>query len=230
MMFNLNIICLCMSKTNDQISLSQKISAAIRKDITDGKFKAGSKIPAEPDLMRLYGVGRSTIREAIKSLSHSGVLSVRQGFGTVVNNFSAEPIEDRLRNSDFSEINYVRGLLEREIVALAVHNRTEPDLSAMNEALTWRKAAIEAGNHENCINADITFHISIAQASGNKVLQDLYKSFTNIIRDFFTRREPSGITKFAMSHHLHETLMLAIRDKNPEQAISTINSILNNNH
>jgi DNA-binding FadR family transcriptional regulator len=219
-----------MSKINDQISLSQRISAAIRKDITDGNFKAGAKIPAEPDLMKLYGVGRSTIREAIKSLSHSGVLSVRQGFGTVVNNFSAEPIEDRLRNSNFSEINYVRGLLEREIVALAAQNRTELDLTSMKEALALRKAAIEEGNHENCISADIAFHISIAQASGNKVLQDLYKSFTNIIRDFFTRREPSGLTKFAMSHHLHETLMLAIKDKNLQQSISTINSILNNNH
>lgn len=219
-----------MNSSTGQKSLSQKISTAIRADILDGKFEIGSKIPSEPDLMVSYGVGRSTIREAIKSLSQSGVLTVRQGYGTIVNDVSNEPIEERLKNSDFKEINYVRGLLEKEIVTLAVKNRNDQHLSLMEKALAKRKAAIVEGNHENCIAADLEFHTRIAEASGNKVLFDLYKSFTSIIRDFFTRREPSGITQFAMSHHLHETLLAAIKEQHMDQAIATIAYILNNNH
>ncbi|WP_029286335.1 FadR/GntR family transcriptional regulator [Pedobacter sp. R20-19] len=219
-----------MNSSTGQKSLSQKISAAIRADILDGKFEIGSKIPSEPDLMVSYGVGRSTIREAIKSLSQAGVLTVRQGYGTIVNDVSSEPIEERLKNSDFKEINYVRGLLEKEIVTLAVKNRNDQHLSLMEKALAKRKAAIVEGNHENCIAADLEFHTRIAEASGNKVLFDLYKSFTSIIRDFFTRREPSGLTQFAMSHHLHETLLAAIKEQHMDQAIATIAYILNNNH
>ena len=219
-----------MNSSTGQKSLSQKISAAIRADILDGKFEVGSKIPSEPDLMVIYSVGRSTIREAIKSLSQAGVLTVRQGYGTIVNDISNEPIEERLKNSDFQEINYVRGLLEKEMVTLAVKNRNDQHLLLMEKALQQRKAAIVEGNHENCITADLEFHTKIAEASGNKVLFDLYKSFTSIIRDFFTRREPSGITQFAMSHHLHETLLAAIKEQNMDQAIATITYILNNNH
>lgn len=219
-----------MQSSVKEKSLSQKISAAIRADIMDGKFKTGSKIPSEPDLMLQYDVGRSTIREAIKSLSHSGILTVKQGYGTIVNDILNEPIEERLKNSDFQEINEVRALLEKEIVSLAVKNRTSEQLLIIEKALQQRKEAIVEGNHEACITADIEFHTSIAAASGNKVLFDLYKSFTSIIRDFFTRREPSGLTQFAMSHHLHETLLNAIQEQNIAQATSTITYILNNNH
>ncbi|WP_431292561.1 FadR/GntR family transcriptional regulator [Pedobacter sp. P26] len=115
--------------------LFEQISFKIRNDINKGKFKVGEKIPSEPALMELYGVGRSTIREAIKSLTLSGILTVQQGFGTKVNATPSEPIEQRLRSSDFEEINQVRALLEQEIVRLATKNRTESDLETIIKAL-----------------------------------------------------------------------------------------------
>ncbi|WP_316847646.1 FadR/GntR family transcriptional regulator [Pedobacter psychrodurus] len=210
--------------------LFEQISTKIRNDIKEGKFKVGEKIPSEPALMELYRVGRSTIREAIKSLTLSGILTVQQGFGTKVNALPTEPIEQRLRNSDFDEINQVRALLEQEIVRLATQNRTESDLESINDALENRKRAIEQELRTECTNADIEFHLAIAHASGNRVLADLYESFTVIIRDFFAKRAPSGITHFAMSHHLHQALFDAIREGNTESAKAITTTILNNNH
>jgi len=210
--------------------LFEQVSTKIRKDIKEGKFKVGEKIPSEPALMELYGVGRSTIREAIKSLTLSGILTVQQGFGTKVNATPSEPIEQRLRSADFKEINQVRALLEQEIVRLASKNRTESDLKSISEALEKRKSAIEKESRTDCANADIAFHLAIARASGNHVLSDLYESFTVIIRDFFAKRATSGIAHFAMSHHLHEALFDAINAGNPEAALSITNTILNNNH
>jgi DNA-binding FadR family transcriptional regulator len=210
--------------------LFEQISTKIRNDIKEGKFKVGKKIPSEPALMELYRVGRSTIREAIKSLTLSGILTVQQGFGTKVNALPTEPIEQRLRNSDFEEINQVRALLEQEIVRLATQNRNESDLESINDALENRKRAIEQELRTECTNADIEFHLAIAHASGNRVLADLYESFTVIIRDFFAKRAPSGITHFAMSHHLHQALFDAIREGNTESAKAITTTILNNNH
>jgi len=210
--------------------LFEQISTKIRNDIKEGKFKVGEKIPSEPALMELYGVGRSTIREAIKSLTLSGILTVQQGFGTKVNATSTEPIEQRLRGADFKEINQVRALLEQEIVRLATKNRTDSHLKDIKDALEKRKSAIESESRTECANADIAFHLAIARASGNHVLSDLYESFTVIIRDFFTKRAPSGVTHFAMSHHLHEALFNAIKAGNTDAALSTTTTILNNNH
>ncbi|MEH3113935.1 FadR/GntR family transcriptional regulator [Pedobacter terrae] len=210
--------------------LFEQVSTKIRNDIKRGKFKVGEKIPSEPALMELYGVGRSTVREAIKSLALSGILTVQQGFGTKVNAGPTEPIEQRLRSADFKEINQVRALLEQEIVRLATKNRTESDLEAIIEALEKRKSAIEKESRTECTDADIAFHLAIARAAGNRVLSDLYESFTVIIRDFFTKRAPSGITHFAMSHHLHEALFDAIKAGNTDSALSITTTILNNNH
>ncbi|WP_316826171.1 FadR/GntR family transcriptional regulator [Pedobacter miscanthi] len=215
---------------NQESRLFEQISNKIRNNIKEGKFKVGEKIPSEPALMELYGVGRSTIREAIKLLTLSGILTVQQGFGTKVNAIPTEPIEQRLRSSDFEEINQVRALLEQEIVRLATLNRTDADIKTIGEALEKRKLAIENESRLACTNADIEFHLAIARASGNGVLSDLYESFTVIIRDFFSKRAPSGITHFAMSHHLHQALFDAINNRNADAAHEITNTILNNNH
>ncbi|KRT17760.1 transcriptional regulator [Pedobacter ginsenosidimutans] len=216
-----------MEKSN---RLFEKIAADIRKKIENKTFPSGTKLPSEPALMEFYNVGRSTIREAIKSLTLSGILTVQQGLGTIINEIPSEPLEQRLRGSDFEDINYVRAMLEREIVALCALNRNDEDLKEMEAALTLRKQCIEKGKRQECIAADVNFHLAIAKGSGNTVLFDLYKSFTNIIKDFFSRREPAGITHFAMSHHLHQDLHQAILQQNTHHALSIITNILNNNH
>lgn len=211
--------------------LSEIVADKIKQDIKDKKFNVGDKIPAEPELMKLYNVGRSSIREAIKSLAMTGVLQVRQGDGTYVNQMAAQlPIEQRLRNSNFDDINAVRILLEEEIVQLATEKHTADDLKAIAEQLAKRKEAIESEDVKACTDADIAFHMAIAHASGNTVLAGLYEYFTQTIRAFFSQREKHGITHFAMSHHLHQDLYLAIRSKKKKQASDIIKNILNNNY
>jgi len=211
--------------------LSDKVSAKIRQDILEGKYIAGEKIPAEPELMKIYEVGRSSIREAIKSLAMSGILKVQQGSGTFVNTvLPEENMTERLRVADFDEINAVRKLLEEEIVKLAVDNHTKAQLEEMEKQLILRKKAISAEDRLACANADIAFHIAIAHSSHNKVLAALYQNFTHTIRTFFSKREAQGIGHFAMSHHLHEHLFLAIKAKKKKQAQDIIRNILDHNY
>jgi DNA-binding FadR family transcriptional regulator len=211
--------------------LSERITNQIKQDISKGKYQPNEKIPAEPELMKLYGVGRSTIREAIKSLAISGILKVQQGFGTMVNERSeTESIDQKLKNADFDDIHAVRILLEEEMVKLAAVNRTDEQITEMERCLEDRRLAILAEQPEQCANADIAFHTAIALASKNKVLAGLYTSFTTIIRDFFSRRDARGISHFAMSHHLHEELFKAIKAKKQKQAQQIILQILDNSY
>ncbi|MCJ8209214.1 FadR family transcriptional regulator [Mucilaginibacter sp. RS28] len=211
--------------------LSEKVVRQIREEITAGNFKVNEKIPSEPELMERYSVGRSTIREAIKSLADSGILRVQQGAGTFVNAFSAlESIDQRLKRADFEHINAVRKLLENEIVTLAAEHQSEQHLKEIEDYLLQRKQAILNEQRQACIDADIAFHLAIAHASLNPVLADLYQSFTVIIRDFFSKREAQGIAHFAMSHYLHEALYNAIKNKNVEQARQITKEILDHNY
>jgi DNA-binding FadR family transcriptional regulator len=211
--------------------LSDQISVRIRQDILKEKYKAGEKIPTERELMGTYAVGRSTIREAIKSLAMAGIVRVQQGNGTIVNEENPfQTIDERLKNADFDEINTVRKLLEEEIVKLAVEHHTIEQLQEMEHQLALRKQAIADEDRQQCTNADIAFHTAIAKASSNKVLLNLYQHFTHTIRSFFSRRELQGIGHFAMSHHLHEDLYKAIKGKRKKQALDIIKYILDNNY
>lgn len=217
-----------MKKT---IKLSDKVIIEIRKDIASGKLKKGEKIPAEPELMEHYGVGRSTIREAIKTLSISGILKVQQGSGTfVVSKIKDETLSQRLKRADFEEINTVRALLEKEIVKLASQHRSETDLTAIENFLSQRKKAIEEQQQKKCAEADISFHISIAKASGNQVLSDLYENFSSVMRNFFEIRDAEDIKHFSNSQHLHEALFQAIKKQDPIKAEQLTVNILDNNY
>jgi DNA-binding FadR family transcriptional regulator len=220
-------------KQNDMKSerLSDQVSGYIRQDILNEKYKAGEKIPTERELMETYTVGRSTVREAIKSLAMAGILKVQQGNGTFVNEENpSQTIDQRLKNADFDEINAVRKLLEEEIVKLAVEHHTGEQLKEMEQQLALRKQAIADEDRQQCTNADIAFHTAIAKASSNKVLLSLYQHFTQTIRSFFSQREMRGIGHFAMSHYLHEDLYKAIKNKRKKQALEIIKYILDNNY
>lgn len=213
------------------MKLYTRIVNSIKEDIANGIYQPGEKIPAEPELMEKYGVGRSTIREAIKTLAISGILKVKQGSGTTVtNNYRELNMEQRLQRADFDEINSVRKLLEEEIIRLACANRSELQVNEIAARLERRKAAILSENPGECADADIDFHMAIAFASGNKVLAELYYGFTVILRNFFAAREPKGISRFAMNHHLHEQLFEAIQAQNEATGIAVLRKLLDHNY
>jgi DNA-binding FadR family transcriptional regulator len=212
------------------MKLSDKVIAGIKKDIASGRLKKGEKIPAEPELMEFYQVGRSTIREAIKTLAIAGILKVQQGSGTfVASKVKDESLTQRLRRADFEEVNTIRAILENEMVRLACSNRTTADIEHLQELLLQRKKAIEAHQPKKCAEADIAFHTSIAKASGNQVLSDLYENFSLVLHDFFAKRE-ENIEHFNRSQQSHEELAAAIADRDQRSAEQLIKSILHHNY
>jgi len=64
--------------------LVDQVIDQLRQAIADGEWPVGQRIPAEPELVAALGVGRNTVREAVRALSHAGLLEVRQGDGTFV--------------------------------------------------------------------------------------------------------------------------------------------------
>lgn len=225
----LNIRCLRFMAKREK--LADQVIAKLQERISMGKWKKGDKIPAEPELMEQFKVGRSTIREAIKTMANAGVLHVQQGSGTFVNEMvqSAESLEQRLRRARQEELNQVRVLLEYEIIRLAVTHRTQKNIRDMKHALDARIKAIDAKDYTASIDADIVFHTTLATASHNSVLADLYASFTHVLRNSFQQRDAGSVVQFRKTHALHERLLQAIADKRESVAIECLDALLQNN-
>ncbi|MFC3747755.1 FadR/GntR family transcriptional regulator [Paenibacillus sp. GCM10012306] len=186
----------------------------LQKKISDGELKHGDKIPTEPELMEQFGVGRSTIREAVRVLVHAGLLEKRQGFGTFLtaDPIIHEPLVHRLRRAELLEVYEVRKMLELDISRLAAQRRSEKDLEHMRTALDQRVQALDNDDTTAYLNADIAFHLAVAVASHNSIAADLYRTFSSVLLD--SQHTLAKDQEVHDPHHLfHENLYLAIRDK-----------------
>ena len=188
-------------------SLADMIAETLKQQITEGTYRAGDKLPTEPELMKTFGVGRSSVREAVKLLVNMGVVRVQQGSGTFVavpsNN---DDVNIKMSTADRTELDEVRKILDIAIVEKAVARRTEKDIERMRASLEKRKVNAEKGLLEECIEADLNFHIAIADAAHNRILADIYRSAaTHLLSEF--NRIYDGTDCFINSQTSHEKLL-----------------------
>jgi DNA-binding FadR family transcriptional regulator len=160
-------------------SLADDVASRLQEKILKGGYKVNQKLPVEAELMKSYGVGRSTVREAVKILVNSGFLLVQQGIGTFIKETSGinEPLSQRLKRADPQNIDEVREILEMKIAEKAALNRTGNDISKLEYFLDKRTKAANENLLTECIDAHINFYIALAGASKNDILADLYKLF-----------------------------------------------------
>lgn len=188
-------------------SLADMIAETLKQQITEGTYRAGDKLPTEPELMKTFGVGRSSVREAVKLLVNMGVVRVQQGSGTFVavpsNN---DDVNIKMSTADRTELDEVRKIMDIAIVEKAVARRTEKDIERMRASLEKRKVNAEKGLLEECIEADLNFHIAIADAAHNRILADIYRSAaTHLLSEF--NRIYDGTDCFINSQTSHEKLL-----------------------
>ena len=118
-------------------SLAEELAGRLQGQFMSGKFEVGEKLPPEPELMQIFGVGRSTVREAVRILSNMGFLKVRQGAGTFVERLTPpdEPMERRLGRADLHDLDEVRKILEVAIAEKAAERRTAHDAAVLEKHL-----------------------------------------------------------------------------------------------
>ncbi|MFG2670988.1 FadR/GntR family transcriptional regulator [Streptomyces sp. NPDC048445] len=162
--------------------LVDQATGHLRAQITEGHWPVGTKIPGETTLARTLGVGRSTVREAVRTLAALGLLQSRQGAGVfVIADRAAEDWPVRLRRAAVADVYEVRMLVEVQAARLAARRRTDEDLAALDAALTARRAAGE-GPDDGFVDADIALHRAVLAAAHNPVLTDLFAEFAPALR------------------------------------------------
>src|ERR687895_2810237 len=125
--------------------LWDEVVAQFEALIASGEWPVGTKIPPEPELVAALGVGRNTVREAVRALEHAGLLEPRRGDGTYVRATSdlGAALLRRARRSTALHVLAVRRSLERDAAVAAAHNRTDADVAAIRAAADARRAACD---------------------------------------------------------------------------------------
>ncbi|MFC5835214.1 FadR/GntR family transcriptional regulator [Nonomuraea insulae] len=162
--------------------LVEQATEHLREQITQGEWPVGTRLPGENALAKTLGVGRSTVREALRALAGAGLVRARQGSGVFV--IATEPAEDwpaRLRRAAITDVYEVRMIVETRAARIAAGRRTEEDVAALESALEARARAA-AGSDAAFVDADIALHAAVVAAAGNPVLSDLFAEFAPALR------------------------------------------------
>ena len=163
--------------------LAELAASQLRDQVLAGRWEVGSKLPAEAELARRLGVGRSTVREAIRALAHAGLLETRQGSGTFVRSVTADNgWEAVLRRAAMLEVFEVRQALEVQAARLAAARRTPADIERVKARLAERERIRAVTRDAACINADLAFHQAVIAVAHNPLLAQLYASMSAVLR------------------------------------------------
>ncbi|UOQ58662.1 FCD domain-containing protein [Leucobacter allii] len=193
----------------------------LRGKISSNEWRVGELIPKEPELMQLIGVGKSTVREAVRSLAAFGMLETVPGVGTFVR--ARTPVSsiltEFLADHDLEEVLVYRRSLENEAAQHAAVHRTEEQLAGLRAA---HERSLAAGGQafDTCerSTAPGSFHLLVVEASGSKLLKDLYLGVMSILeRASVEGRVILGTTTETM-HRDHGAVLEAIAARDVRNA------------
>jgi GntR family galactonate operon transcriptional repressor len=196
--------------------------------IARGTYPEGRPVPTEPELMQLAGVGRSSVREAIRVLGSLGVVETAPRRGTVV----TERGRWNMLNRDvlrwvmasrghapdvMSAINEARLVFEPSAAALVAQRANRMQLIAIETAFAQMETAAQTGNAEAAIAADRAFHLSILSATGNPILEAFDSAIDGVLGILFAVTA-NHMENYRANLANHLDILEAIRRRDPDAA------------
>jgi|TARA_Y100000310_G_scaffold253669_1_gene260568 GntR family transcriptional repressor for pyruvate dehydrogenase complex len=170
-----------------QQKLYKSIVNQIQRMIRSGELNKGDRLPSERQLAEQFGVSRTAVREAIKSLAEIGLVDIMVGRGTFVANNTRDRIVASVHllldveKVDKEDLQTARAILETPIARLAAKNRTEENCKKMQKLLD--QMIVSKNRPKKFVDADTEFHIELAKASGNTAFVVLIQAIIRILRN-----------------------------------------------
>ena len=206
---------------------SSSVADQIKEMILQGHLQPGDRLPSERDFAETFGVSRATIREALRSLSAIGMISIRQGDGSFVEQFKIEGLLEPLATlfqldgaeDELESFSEVREILEVEMVALAAERASETDIENINRALEAMVEEVRSGGIGDVADAD--FHLAIAKSCKNPLLVKLMEVVANLMKcTYQASRKQLFLDQKSLAeiYNTHHDVLKAIETRNPKEA------------
>ena len=157
--------------------------------IINGRLQPGDRLPPERELAQQFGVSRTVIREAVRTLVAKSLLEVQPGSGTIVRSPTTKSVAQSMSlllragqpETDYDKVHEVRRILEVEIAGLAAERRTAEDLKEMEEILRQTAEAEIQDDRDSFPECDVAFHAALARATHNELFSLLLDSMADIM-------------------------------------------------
>jgi DNA-binding FadR family transcriptional regulator len=204
---------------------AEQVRDSLIQLIRDNQLKDGDKLPTETQLAEMFGVGRSTVREAVQSLLGLGIVEMRPGRGAYVSRMSLNDLVRmvdgavRLEYGAALHLHEVRAMIEITAARLAATRRTDDDLARMNDAIEAYRQAGDDTPNETLVTSDLAFHRAIVEAAHNEMLNQLLTSISGLLHEH--RRQYASATEPVMRETVitgHEAIVDAIASGDPRVA------------
>ncbi|GAA4198955.1 FadR/GntR family transcriptional regulator [Microbispora amethystogenes] len=207
-----------------RVGLIDQAAERFREEVVSGRWPVGEQIPTEAALVSEFGIGRNTVREALQSLVHAGLLRREQGRGTFVISSSelTGTLERQLAGGTRRHYLELRRALDSAAASLAALNRSDADVELLRELRDRREASWSTDDLDLRASADLALHRAIVAATHNPLYVKLYSSMLDIFAAHM-RDEKSEDEDAAHRHH-HE-LVEAIADGDADRAATKVASI-----
>ena len=212
-----------------------RVVTDLGEQIVSGKLPQGSLLPGDTELCERYGVSRTVLREALKTLSGKGLLTARPRIGTRVreqadwNFFDSDVLVWHARlgvtRAFLVHLGEMRMALEPQAAALAARRRTAEQLESMRAWLA--KMALSGGSRDAFVKADLGLHLAIAAAADNPFLVSISTLIEVALVAMMTTSSPvDSPRRFAMSVAEHGRLVDAIADRDPDAARTAMQAVV----
>jgi GntR family transcriptional repressor for pyruvate dehydrogenase complex len=210
--------------------LYEQIVQQIEDSVLNGSLKPGDQLPAERDLAQRLGVSRTAVREAVKALREKGLVEAYSGRGTFITDGTSQAARQSFdlmikigQQEGAPHLAELRLILEPGIAALAATRIQEPELVAMREAVAvMDRAQRDPGAY---IEADLDFHLALAEAVANPLILSLIDSIVGLLREQRIKIfNVEGGPQRGQIHH--KRILEAVERHDPEMAQSAMRSHL----
>jgi GntR family transcriptional repressor for pyruvate dehydrogenase complex len=210
--------------------LYEQIVQQIEESVLNGSLKPGDQLPAERDLAQRLGVSRTAVREAVKTLREKGLVEAYSGRGTFITDGTSQAARQSFdlmvkigQQEGSPHLAELRLILEPGIAALAAARVQEDDLIAMREAVAVMDRSQK--NPAAYIEADLDFHLALAEAVANPLILSLIDSIVGLLREQRIRIfNVEGGPQRGQVHH--KRILDAVERRDPEMARSAMRAHL----
>ncbi|MDE3180616.1 MAG: FadR family transcriptional regulator [Acidobacteriota bacterium] len=205
-------------------TLSEQVALQIAERISGGRWAAGQKLPPESALCKTFHVGRSTLREALKSLAFIGLVRMRAGEGTFVAEGPSRFLKHILtqgllsNEKDVTELCEARILLETELAAICSQRASDQNLASLDQIVVRMGEAIRESG-KAFLELDLEFHLRIAEYSQNGVLAQLLRTIRGLLHEVIEKSSQiPGSQTLALEQHRKILEALLQRDERKSRA------------
>ncbi len=204
--------------------VSERIVRQIKDTILTGKMKPGDRLPPERELVGWFQVSRISIREALKSLETSGLLTIKPGSGVFVAQVNSKPMSDslssilRIQKASVNELTEARIIFEPSIARLASERMTPEDFRKLEQNIEETSAILQSNRSARFKN--IEFHSLIAESTHNPVLALTLKTLLDVLQKMSSEivdNSPKNLMISRSAVDSHKGILRAFQEKRPQR-------------